>query len=133
MANALPHFNPLNGPVMRSTLALGPIGLGLGRPAMPQLPPSRSYTVRVVIKDGSFADYALLWDRMGRKGFTDEIRGDNGVVYKMPPGEYDLPESVLDTVQVREIAKEAASSTGREHAIFVTEAASRAWFNLPPI
>lgn len=134
MANTPPFFNPLNGPgVMRSPLALGPIGLGLMRPALPPLPPGRSYTVRVLIKDASVADYGSLWDQMDRSGFTDEIRADDGSMYKLPPGEYDLSGTYLDISQVREIARQAARATGREHSVLVTEATARTWFNLSPV
>ena len=54
---------------------------------------------------------------------------DDGKTYHMPWAEYNGTGN-LTSAQVRDIAREAADSTGKQNAIFVTEAVSRAWIGL---
>ncbi|WP_152658705.1 hypothetical protein [Devosia chinhatensis] len=77
-------------------------------------------------------DYLTLYAEAERLGFTDVIVADDGRLYKMPPGEYDIV-SPLNAFAVRELAQMAASATGRNNAVLVTEAGIRTWFNLLPL
>jgi len=70
--------------------------------------------------------------RWSKKGFSRQITSDDGRTYQMPWAEYNGFGN-LTSVQVRDTAKEAADSTGKQNAVFVTEAASRAWIGLPAL
>jgi hypothetical protein len=50
----------------------------------------------------------------------------------MPLAEYSGTGN-LTSIQVRDIAKTAADTTGKQYSVFVTEAASRAWVGLPVV
>jgi len=51
----------------------------------------------------------------------------------MPDGEYDLPNSLLSAVQIRDLAATAASATGRKYQVFVTAGEVRTWVGLPEV
>lgn len=90
------------------------------------------YTVRVVLHDATLQHYLKLYPALAKYGFTDVIVGDNGTAWKMPPGEYDI-DSTLTAVQVRDLAKRAADTTGCKNAVFVTAAGPRAWIGLDTV
>jgi hypothetical protein len=90
------------------------------------------FTVRVELHQGAWSDYERLHAAMEQKGFSRLIRADDGSTYRMPWAEYNGAAN-LSSMQVLNIAREAASSTGKENAVFVTEAASRAWIGLPAL
>jgi hypothetical protein len=90
-------------------------------------------TTRIVLHDANWNDYLKLYAEMSARGFTDEIRADRGVHYKMPDGEYDLPNSLLSAVQIRDLAATAASATGRKYQVFVTAGEVRTWVGLPEV
>lgn len=91
-----------------------------------------NFTVRVELHDAEWADYERLHAAMEQKGFSRQIISDDGKTYHMPWAEYNGTGN-LTSVQVRDIAKEAADSTGKQSAVFVTEAVSRAWIGLPAL
>ena len=93
---------------------------------------ARTFTTRVVLHNANWANYQVLYDEMAKLKFTDEIRGDNGVVYKMPDGEY-TSWGDLTAVQVRDLASAAAVKTGKPFAVFVTEAVQQCWVGLPVV
>ncbi|WP_141211449.1 hypothetical protein [Rhodoferax sp. TH121] len=86
------------------------------------------FTIRVELHDAQAKDYATLEKALAAKNITDVITSD-GVKYKMPPAEYQC-HGELTAAQVRDIAVAAAESTGKKHAVLVTESASRAWVGL---
>ena len=88
-------------------------------------------TTRIVLHDANWDDYLKLYAQMAARGFTDEIKGSDGSIYKMPDGEYDLPGSSLNAVQIRDLAASAAAMTGRKYGVFVTAGDVRAWQGLP--
>lgn len=90
------------------------------------------FTTRVVLHDANWLHYGQLYPEMAKYGFTDEIVGDDGRVYKMPPGEYDVLTD-FTAIEVRTWARAAADATGCKNAVFVTEAGLRAWVGLDPI
>ena len=90
-----------------------------------------NFTVRVELHQAEWADYDQLHAAMEQKGFSRRITSDDdGRTYQMPWAEYNGTGTVNST-QVRDIAKTAADSTGKQNAVFVTEAVSHAWIGLP--
>ena len=89
-----------------------------------------NFTVRVELHQAEWTDYDQLHAAMEQKGFSRQITSDDGKTYQMPWAEYN-GTGILTSVQVRDIAKTAADSTGKQNAVFVTEAVSRAWAGLP--
>jgi hypothetical protein len=87
------------------------------------------FTVRVELHKAAWTDYDRLHAAMAQKGFSRQITSDNGKAYHMPWAEYNGTGNLTST-QVRDIAREAADSTGKQNAVFVTEAVSRAWVGL---
>ncbi|PIG29419.1 hypothetical protein CLU93_3727 [Janthinobacterium sp. 35] len=87
------------------------------------------FTTRVELHGASAADYTVLHEKMGAMGFTDIIVGDNGIRYKMSPGEYNF-EGTATIEQVILAAKAAATHTKRNWAVFVSEAVKRSWEGL---
>jgi len=87
------------------------------------------FTVRVELHHAEWTDYERLHAAMEQKGFSRQITSDDGMAYHMPWAEYNGTGN-LTSAQVRDIAREAADSTGKQNAVFVTEAVSRAWIGL---
>jgi hypothetical protein len=88
-----------------------------------------NFTVRVELHNAQWSDYEQLHAAMEQKGFSRQIMSDDGKTYQMPWAEYNGSGS-LTSPQVRDIAKAAAETTGKQNSIFVTEAVSRAWIGL---
>ena len=88
------------------------------------------FTVRVELHQASNTHYQSLHAAMEQKGFSRFIVADTGRTYQMPWAEYN-GSGTLTSTQVRDIAREAADTTGKSNAVFVTEAQSRAWIGLP--
>jgi hypothetical protein len=88
-----------------------------------------NFTVRVELHKAEWADYDQLHAAMEQKGFSRQITSDEGRAYQMPWAEYNGTGN-LTSAQVRDIAREAADSIGKQNAVFVTEAVSRAWIGL---
>jgi hypothetical protein len=91
-----------------------------------------NFTVRVELHNAQGSDYERLHTAMEQKGFSRQITADDGRAYHMPWAEYNGNGNLTST-RVRDIAREAADSTGKSNAVFVTEAASRAWIGLPAL
>jgi hypothetical protein len=89
-----------------------------------------NFTVRVELHKAQWSDYDQLHAAMEQKGFSRQITSDDGRTYQMPWAEYSGTGN-LTSSQVRDIAKAAADTTGKESAVFVTEAVTRAWIGLP--
>lgn len=91
------------------------------------------FTVRVVLHDGPTRDdYDQLALALAQRNITDVIFSDDGVGYKMPPAEYQC-QGDLTAEQVRQVCAVAAQTTGKRHAILVTEAKTRSWSGLDVI
>ena len=91
-----------------------------------------NFTVRVELHNAQWADYDQLHAAMEQRGFSRQITSDDGKTYQMPWAEYNGSAN-LTSGQVRDIAKAAADTTGKQNAVFVTEAVSRAWIGLPTL
>jgi hypothetical protein len=89
-----------------------------------------NFTVRVELHKAQWTDYDQLHAAMEQKGFSRQITADNGTTYHMPWAEY-TGSGNLTSMQVLDIARAAAVTTGKSNAVLVTEAASRAWAGLP--
>jgi hypothetical protein len=89
-----------------------------------------NFTVRVELHQAIGADYDALHAAMEQKGFSRLITADNGQTYHLPWAEYNGSGN-LTSAQVRDIARDAANTTKKSNAVFVTEAATRAWIGLP--
>jgi hypothetical protein len=88
-----------------------------------------SFTVRVELHNAGDKDYETLHAAMARKGFSRQIRSDDGNWYHLPSAEYDYAaQESID--QVRPAAATAAGTTGRTFAVLVTEAGKRSWQGL---
>lgn len=87
------------------------------------------FTVRVELHQAEWSDYERLHAAMEQKGFSRLITADSGSTYHLPWAEYDGTAN-LTSMQVLEIARAAAGSTGKRNAVLVTEASSRAWAGL---
>jgi len=88
-----------------------------------------TFTVRVELHHASRLDYEQLQAAMEEKGFSREITSDDGRRFQMPWAEYNGTGNIA-SARVREVAQEAADSTGKHSAILVTEAVSRVWSGL---
>jgi hypothetical protein len=88
-----------------------------------------NFTVRVELHQATGDDYDVLHASMEQKGFSRLITADNGQTYQMPWAEYNGSGN-LTSSQVRDIAREAANTTRKNNAVFVTEATTRAWIGL---
>jgi hypothetical protein len=88
-----------------------------------------NFTVRVELHQAVRADYDVLHAAMEKTGFSRLIKGDSGKTYHLPWAEYTGSGS-LTSVQVRDFARTAANTTGKENAILVTEALGWAWIGL---
>jgi hypothetical protein len=88
-----------------------------------------NFTVRVELHKAEWNDYEQLHAAMEQKGFSRQITSDDGKAYHLPWAEYNGTGN-LTSSQVRDIARQAADSTGKQNAVFVTEAVSRAWIGL---
>ena len=96
---------------------------------------SNRFMVRVLLHFATEADYQNLHAAMQRAGFRQTIFADDGREYHLPPAEYDFHASQsTEATVVREIVNRVAASTGRSHAVFVTEATgSFAWSGLEEV
>lgn len=89
------------------------------------------FMTRVELHGATYQDYETLHRSMEAEGFSRLIRGSDGTVYHLPTAEY--VRSVAATIdQVRESARRAATTTGKSHAVLVTEFTRWTAWNLTP-
>ena len=87
------------------------------------------FTIRVELHDAGRDDYEQLETALAAKNITDVITNGEGVRYKMPPAEYQC-QGDLSAAEIRDICVAAAKTTGKRHAVLVTESVNRAWVGL---
>ena len=87
------------------------------------------FTIRVELHDASWSDYNALAKQLAQQGVVDVIRGDDGRTYKLPPAEYNY-EGNATAEQVRDAVRRVANVTGRQNAVFVSDAICRSWAGL---
>lgn len=88
-----------------------------------------AFTIRIELHSANASHYADLARKLAAVGITDVVRGDNGVSYKMPPGEYNY-EPLADISNVRQTCAGIAASVVPSYAVFVTQGEARAWIGL---
>lgn len=87
------------------------------------------FTIRVELHDANWQHYVDLAADLGSKGITDVVTADDGVSYKMSPGEYNyVGAATIEAVYNAAVA--SAAKTGRRHAVFVSECTQRKWMGL---
>ena len=90
------------------------------------------YIIRVVLHDNaSFQDYQLLHANLAARGVHDDIVGDDGRWYRLPPAEYRY-EGAEGLPDVRDAVTLIAEAIKR-CSVLVTESLGRAWANLEEI
>ncbi len=94
---------------------------------------ARRYTIRVLLHDYATAEeYELLRERLIRIGVYDEILGDNGTWYKLPPAEYTSDTEVTPET-MRSAVVSIASAIKPRVAVLVSDCHARDWHGLEPI
>jgi hypothetical protein len=91
-----------------------------------------NFTTRIELYDAAaIEDYDKLNEEMAKQGFRKRVQMPGQPVYQLPTGEYNLYEEFFSASQVLEMAKTAATTTGKKFRILVTKAdGNREWFNL---
>ncbi|MDO8251397.1 MAG: hypothetical protein Q7T78_16990 [Rhodoferax sp.] len=87
------------------------------------------FIIRVLLHDATREHYEQLEQELAVKHITDVIVGGDGVAYRMPPAEYQC-HGDLTAADVRSICVTAASTTGRKHAVLVSQYDNAAWIGL---
>jgi hypothetical protein len=91
------------------------------------------FTTRVELHDAKTSeDYEKLHAEMAKEGFwrTISLQGEN-ITYQLPTAEYNYSSDTLSSAQVLELAKKAATRTGKKFSVLVTKAdGRREWYNL---
>lgn len=88
------------------------------------------YTVRVELHRADSDDYDLLHEFMEAEGFFRYIVDGDDVKHQLPTAEYNISSSG-DRDAILKRAKQAASQTGKQYMVLVTESNGRTWWNLP--
>jgi hypothetical protein len=91
--------------------------------------PVAKFMTRVELHDATYNDYLQLHGFMRQEGFTQTIRGDDGIVYQLPPAEYHI-EASWTAVQARDVASRAAQKTQKTFAVLTAEYNAAAWRGL---
>ena len=87
-------------------------------------------TIRVVLHNATLQHYLDLAARLAAIGITDLIRSDDGVLYRLPGGEYNY-EGPLDAWQIELAVSDVASSVVPAFAVVVADSRLRVWRGLP--
>lgn len=91
------------------------------------------FTVRVVLHDKpTLQDFLTLDQRLAALNVTDDIQGDDGAWYRLPPGEYYCRGEVSGAV-VRDRVAEVVASIKPRYEVFVTQGSMRYWQGLAQI
>ncbi len=93
------------------------------------------FTTRVELHNAKTSeDYDKLHLEMEKEGFwrTIQLQGET-IIYHLPTAEYNYSGDV-DSPVVLELAKRAATRTGKSFSVLVTKADGRRyWYNLSPV
>jgi hypothetical protein len=88
-----------------------------------------SFMTRVELHGATYQDYTNLHTYMAQEGFTNTIRSSDGILYQLPPAEYELIAN-CSAVQARDKASKAATRTLKAFAVLIIEYSSAAWVGL---
>jgi hypothetical protein len=80
-----------------------------------------SFMTRVELHSAESSDYTNLHAEMTKRGFSQKIKSDDGIVYHLPTAEYEYIEDVKRQV-VLDKAKAAVVAIKKSGGIIVTEA-----------
>jgi Endoribonuclease GhoS len=86
-----------------------------------------TFITRVELHGADYNDYQNLHAAMARAGFVRTIVGDDGQTYKLPTAEYRI-ESSSTALLVRDAAKTAANTTGRNSWVLTSQSVTTAWY-----
>jgi hypothetical protein len=90
------------------------------------------FTIRIELHQAQWSDYEHLHAALEQRGFSRQIISDEGKLYNLPWAEYNGSGNFTST-QIRDIARDAANSTGKSNAVLVSEAPTRAWVGLEEV
>lgn len=76
--------------------------------------------------------YNILHEEMENAGFLRTIKGNDGAVYNLPHGEYNIVGNYT-AEHVFQKAKNAASLTEKEYSVIVTPSDGRYWTGLQKV
>jgi hypothetical protein len=88
-----------------------------------------TFMTRVELHSATYQDYVNLHTYMTQQGFTNSILSGDGILYKLPPAEYNLTANCT-AVQARDKAAGAAARTFKSYAILTAEYDTAAWVGL---
>jgi len=91
-----------------------------------------SFITRVELHNARAEDYAVLHKAMTNAKFHKTIKDDKGESYELPSAEYFSHGPNITATQVRDLALNAANSTGRTNWVLVSEYVNAAW-SLRPV
>ena len=89
-----------------------------------------NFLTHVELREATPADYQPLNTRMEACGFIRTVQGGDGRTHQLPTGTY-VGTGEGTTVQVRDLATQAAAETGKAFGIIVVECERAAWIGLP--
>jgi hypothetical protein len=89
------------------------------------------FVTRVELHNAGEEDYTALHDAMEQAGFSRTITSDEGKEYHLPTAQYCCSGD-FSLEKVLKAAKAAASTTGKRHAVIVTQGPST-WSGLDPV
>ena len=86
-----------------------------------------AFTVRVQLEGANGEDYQKLHELMEASGYSREITGDNGKIYKLPDAEYDTSKDATRE-EIRDQVRKIAASVKPNPSVLVTKSAGRSWY-----
>ena len=89
------------------------------------------FLTRVELHGARPDDYARLHEAMKIRNFHNTIADDNGVAFQLPTAMYVSHGPAITVTQVRDLAVQAAKSTGLQHWVLVSEYNASAWVLRP--
>lgn len=93
-----------------------------------------NFSIRVVMRGATWAQYTQLANNLAKVGIVDEITADNGVRYKLPDAEYVFAGAAnLTAEHVRAHVQAEVNKITVNSAVYVTQGTSRAWSGLPVV
>jgi hypothetical protein len=88
-----------------------------------------TFMTRVELHSAVYQDYVNLHSFMAQEGFTNTIRSGDGILYQLPPAEYEL-QANCTADKAREKASRAATRTGKSFAVIAVQYGAAAWVGL---
>lgn len=89
-----------------------------------------NFLARVELHGASSQDYENLHAAMEQAGFSRRIQSSDGVWYHLPTAEYYCSTTTAATDRIRDVAAQAAGTTGRRAGVLVAEAGAMFWIGL---